>query len=91
MLVSRGRIVGVIDWGDVAQGDRATDLAAVWMLFPERDSREEVIAACRYASDDTWQRARAWALLISLAVLAAGDPALAGMAEQTLQRLLDGP
>jgi hypothetical protein len=27
-LVANGRISGVIDWGDMAPGDRATDLAA---------------------------------------------------------------
>jgi aminoglycoside phosphotransferase (APT) family kinase protein len=91
VLVTHGRIVGVIDWGDVAQGDRATDLASVWMLFPERASREEAIAACKSVTHHTWQRARGWALLLSLAILDAGDPALIGAAERTMQCLLDGP
>jgi len=91
VLVTRGRIAGVIDWGDMAQGDRATDLASVWFLFPERGRREEAIAACRSVSQHTWQRARGWALLVSLAVLAAGDPALAGLAERTMRCLLEGP
>ena len=86
-----GRIVGVIDWGDIAQGDRATDLASVWMLFPERRSREETMAACQSVSRHTWQRARGWALLLCLAILDAGDPALVGLAERTTQCLLDGP
>lgn len=91
VLVANGRIADVIDWGDVAQGDRATDLAAVWMLFPDRDSREAVIARCASVSSDTWRRARGWALLLALIILEAQDPALTGPAEQTLQRLLDGP
>jgi len=91
VLVVDGRISGVIDWGDVAQGDRATDLAAVWMLLPERDAREEVMATCKSVSPDTWRRARGWALLLSLVVLEAEDLALVRPAEQTLQRLLDGP
>lgn len=91
VLVVRGRIVGVIDWGDMAQGDRATDLASVWMLFPQRASREGAIAACRSVTRHTWQRARGWALLHSLAILDAGDPALVGLAERTMQCLLDGP
>jgi aminoglycoside phosphotransferase (APT) family kinase protein len=91
ILVEHGRITGVIDWGDVAQGDRATDLAAVWILFPERESREEVITTCKSVSSDTWQRARGWALLLSVLVLAAGDPALAALAERTMQGLLAGP
>ena len=91
VVVSKGRITGVIDWGDMAQGDRATDLAAVWMLFPDRDSREATVAACRSVSPDTWQRARGWALLLAIVVLEAGDPALAALAERTMQALLDGP
>ena len=91
VLVSHGRIAGVIDWGDVTQGDRATDLAAVWMLFPDPNSREEIIAMCKSVSSDTWQRARGWALLLSLVVLEAHDPALVGPAERTMQSLLDGP
>jgi aminoglycoside phosphotransferase (APT) family kinase protein len=91
VLVSNGRLAGVIDWGDVARGDRATDLAAVWMLFPDLECRKAVIAACTRASPDTWRRARGWALLLSLVVLEARDPALAAVAERTLQSLLDGP
>ena len=91
VLVMHGRIVGVIDWGDMAQGDRATDLASVWMLFAERRSREEAIAACGSVTEHTWQRARGWALLNCLAILHAEDPALVGLAERTLQCLLDGP
>jgi aminoglycoside phosphotransferase (APT) family kinase protein len=91
VIVANGRIAGVIDWGDLAQGDRATDLAAVWILFPGRDSRKAVIAACKAASPDTWQRARGWALLLALVVLEAGDPAHAAPARRTLQSLLDGP
>lgn len=91
VLVMHGRIVGVIDWGDMAQGDRATDLASVWMLFPERASREEAIATCRSVTQHTWQRARGWALLACLAILHAEDPALVGLAERTLQCLLEGP
>jgi aminoglycoside phosphotransferase (APT) family kinase protein len=36
ILVDRGRLSAVIDWGDVTRGDPATDLAAIWMLFPPR-------------------------------------------------------
>lgn len=91
VIVSNGRITGVIDWGDVAQGDRATDLAAVWMLFPDLQSRKAIVAACKAASPDTWQRARGWALLIALVVLEARDPVHAALAQRTMLSLLDGP
>jgi aminoglycoside phosphotransferase (APT) family kinase protein len=91
VLVTNGRIQGVIDWGDIAQGDRATDLAAVWILLSDRGARNELRARCANVSAETWCRARGWALLLSAVVLEAGDPALEAAAEQTLQRLLDGP
>jgi hypothetical protein len=33
------------DWGDMAEGDRATDLAAVWMLLPQLETRRRAMAA----------------------------------------------
>ena len=38
VLVLRGRITGIIDWGDITSGDVATDLAALWMLFDGPES-----------------------------------------------------
>lgn len=61
------------------------------MLFPDLDSRKAMVAACRSVSPDTWQRARGWALLLALVVLEAADPALAALAERTMQALLGGP
>jgi aminoglycoside phosphotransferase (APT) family kinase protein len=91
VLAARGRICGVIDWGDMARGDRATDLAATWILLPQGDTREQVLNACKSVSTDTWRRARGWALLLAVVVLDAADPALVTVAELTMQRLLDGP
>ncbi|WP_413470348.1 hypothetical protein [[Phormidium] sp. LEGE 05292] len=31
--MENGVITGIIDWGDITAGDKATDLAAIWMLF----------------------------------------------------------
>lgn len=45
ILVQDGKIVGVIDWGDITSGDVATDLASIWMLFAEKDIREKAIAS----------------------------------------------
>ena len=91
VLAASGRICGVIDWGDMARGDRATDLAATWILFSQGDTREQVLNSCRSVSTDTWRRARGWALLLAVVVLDAADPALVTVAELTLQRLVDGP
>lgn len=94
ILVSGGRITAVIDWGDIAQGDRASDLAAVWMLFPPRETRECAQAACVDVSGATWRRARGWAVLYGLMLLDAGlvdDPRMAAIAENTFKRLIEGP
>jgi aminoglycoside phosphotransferase (APT) family kinase protein len=58
VLIEKGRLTGVIDWGDLARGDRASDLASTWMLLPELASRKRAMAACHSVSDATWRRAR---------------------------------
>jgi aminoglycoside phosphotransferase (APT) family kinase protein len=91
VLAANGRISGVIDWGDMAAGDRATDLAATWMLFSQPDGREQVLQSCKSVSALTWRRARGWALLLAVVILESADPLHVTMAELTMQRLLDGP
>jgi len=91
VLVHRGRLSGVIDWGDLAQGDPATDLAAVWMVLPQRRVRERALRACRCPDAHAWVRARGWALLIALLILEAQDASLAPTAEATLRALSEGP
>ncbi|MEI7770358.1 MAG: aminoglycoside phosphotransferase family protein, partial [Chloroflexales bacterium] len=39
VLVEGDVVSGVIDWGDLTAGDRATDLAAIWMLFADPRAR----------------------------------------------------
>jgi aminoglycoside phosphotransferase (APT) family kinase protein len=91
VLVRDGRISGVIDWGDVASGDRATDLASLWLLLPQVESRAEVMQLYTDAAPATWSRARGWALLLASIVLAAGDAQLRLPAQRTLARLREGP
>ena len=73
LLVRDGRLSAVIDFGDVTAGDPATDLSVAWMLLPvsarlivRASAREEN----RSLDDDTWMRARGWALALGLAYLA---------------------
>jgi aminoglycoside phosphotransferase (APT) family kinase protein len=91
VLVHDGRISAVIDWGDLAQGDRAADLAAVWMLLPRADDRESLMSRYRPASTQTWMRARGWALLYALIVLRSEDPEHQEAGQATLDRLREGP
>jgi aminoglycoside phosphotransferase (APT) family kinase protein len=77
VLVSRGHLRAVLDWGDVTTGDAAADLAAVWWLF-DLSAHGEFWSAYPPVSPGTWHRARAWAALFGLSFLTftrPGDPA----------------
>jgi aminoglycoside phosphotransferase (APT) family kinase protein len=94
VLVRDGCIIAVIDWGDIAAGDRAADLAAIWMLLPEPEARRAAMAHCDSVSPHTWDRARGWALLFAVILLDAGcsgDARMGTIARRTLERLLTGP
>ena len=89
LLVSGGRLSAVIDFGDLAAGDPATDLSVVWMLLPP-SARSTFRAAARgefdSLDDDTWMRARGWALALGLAYLAASrdDEAMGALGRTTI-------
>lgn len=71
VLAKDGKITGIIDWGDMSSGDRATDLAAVWMLFSDRIARERAVVD--YGADaDTVLRAKGWAVLFAVMLLDTG-------------------
>jgi aminoglycoside phosphotransferase (APT) family kinase protein len=67
LLTYRGRLSGVIDFGDLTRGDPATDLAVAWMLFGKAD--RDVIRRMTATSDNTWRRSAGWALHLSLAYM----------------------
>lgn len=72
ILVNDGCIAAIIDWGDITSGDRATDLAAIWMLLEHQDARREAIYI--YGADDPalWARAKAWAVIFGVVLLDTG-------------------
>jgi aminoglycoside phosphotransferase (APT) family kinase protein len=93
VLTRAGALAAVLDWGDVAAGDPAADLAAVWMLLPDERDRRAVMAAYP-ASDVTWTRARGWAVQMAVMVGVgdlARDPRMARMGAAILERLATGP
>jgi aminoglycoside phosphotransferase (APT) family kinase protein len=93
VLCSSGRITGVVDWGDVCVGDRATDLGCVWMLFDDRAVRERCLSL--YDADAaTWARARGWVITVGLLLAGMHDPGEARhriMGERALHNVLAGP
>jgi aminoglycoside phosphotransferase (APT) family kinase protein len=82
----------VIDWGGVGIGDPAVDVMAVWKLVA-RGERERFRAALD-VDDETWLRARGWA--VSQALIALGyytletNPVLVQQATRWLAEALAG-
>jgi aminoglycoside phosphotransferase (APT) family kinase protein len=94
VLVDDGTLAGVIDWGDMASGDRATDLASVWMLFADPDARAQALSASGSITQATYLRAKGWAVLFGITLLETGlvdHPAHAAIGERTLRRVVAGP
>jgi aminoglycoside phosphotransferase (APT) family kinase protein len=91
VLVEDGALSAFIDWGDMAQGDRANDLSTIWMLLSDCREREAAMAAYA-ASDATWARARGWAVMFAVMLLDIGDDErMHAMGERTIRNLLAGP
>jgi aminoglycoside phosphotransferase (APT) family kinase protein len=94
VLVDGGKLSGIIDWGDLCRGDRATDLAAIWMLLRDIAAREAAIRSCPDVSEATWDRARGWAIFFGVLL---GDMGSAGnerhgaAGKLTLRRVVEGP
>ena len=91
LLVSDGRLSGVIDFGDLTSGDPATDLAVLWMLPQAMRWRLE---ACGSDEPEALRmRARGWALALGMAYLAhsADDAAMAALGQRTIDAALDEP
>ena len=68
LVVDRGAIAGVLDFGDVTSGDPATDLFAAWVLF-DGAARQRFLDLT--ADDEAMRRrGRGWALAMAAAYLA---------------------
>ncbi|MEP0914706.1 phosphotransferase [Leptolyngbya sp. ST-U4] len=92
VLVEAGVITGIIDWGDITAGDRAADLAAIWMLFSDVKVRQQAIAAYANASEATLERARGWAVFFDAMLLDTGlvdNPRFAAIGEKTLRLITE--
>lgn len=90
VLVRSGRLTGIIDWGDMTSGDRATDLAALWMLLPDAGARARATEAYGDPDSALWLRARGWAILFATFLLDTGlqdHPQHAAMGRLTFERL----
>lgn len=66
LLVSKGRLCAVIDFGQLAIGDPACDLVIAWTFF--KDESRKTFRKVLKLDDATWAHARGWALWKALIV-----------------------
>lgn len=69
LLVKEGQLSAVIDFGGLAVGDPACDLAITWTLF--KGESREVFRRMLPLDAETWVRGRAWTLWKAL-IIASG-------------------
>ena len=92
ILAVEGEISGIIDWGDIASGDPATDLASLWMLFDEPSMRREALSAYGMPSDETRLRAKGWVIAFGVVLLETGladNPAYRVIGERGLRSVIE--
>lgn len=94
LLTDRGKLVAVLDFGDLTAGDPATDLAVAWMLFPPAERVmfwQTYAAAADHPVDAALQlRAHGWALNLGTVFVARSDdnPVMAAIGAKTIRAVL---
>jgi aminoglycoside phosphotransferase (APT) family kinase protein len=89
LLVAGGRLSAVIDFGGVGAGDPAADVIAAWSVFGA-DGRETFRRALE-VDDDTWHRARGYALHQAALIIpyyAETNPGFVALAKRTVDEVL---
>jgi aminoglycoside phosphotransferase (APT) family kinase protein len=88
VLVSGGRLTGVLDVGQLEPADPALDLIAAWHLL-EAVPRQ-VLRTDLGCDDLEWERGKAWAFEQALGLVwyyAETNPAMSQMGRRTLERV----
>lgn len=89
VLVSRGRLAGVLDVGGLGPADPALDLVGAWHLLdagPRRALRAEL-----RCDDLEWERGKAWAFVQAMGAVwyyVDSNPTMSRMGRRTLDRIL---
>jgi len=89
VLVSGGRLAGVIDVGGLGPADPALDLVGAWHLLADEPRR--VLRADLGCDDLEWERGRAWAFEQAMGATwyyVESNPAMSRMGRRTLDRIL---
>jgi aminoglycoside phosphotransferase (APT) family kinase protein len=89
VLVSGGRLAGILDVGGLGPADPALDLVAAWHLLEARPRR---VFRRILASDDLqWERGKAWAFEQAMGATwyyLESNPAMSRMGQRTLHRII---
>jgi aminoglycoside phosphotransferase (APT) family kinase protein len=88
VLVSGGRLAGILDVGDMGPADPALDLVAAWHLL-ENGPRQALRDDLR-CDDLEWERGKAWAFQQAMGLVwyyADTNPVMSQMGRRTLDRI----
>ena len=89
LLVQGGRLCAVIDFGEVGIGDPAADVVPAWSVFNK--TGRETFRRALDVDDDTWSRARGYALHQALMIIPyypKTNPEFVTMAKRTVEEML---
>jgi len=89
LLVDRGQLCAVIDFGGVGVGDPAADVIAAWSVFGRRG--RATFRRALDVDDATWNRARGYALHQALLIIpyyAETNPVFVALAKRTVEQVL---
>ncbi|GGQ54345.1 aminoglycoside phosphotransferase family protein [Streptomyces asoensis] len=89
VLVSAGRLTGVLDVGGFGPADPALDLVSAWHLL-EAGPRQ-VLRARLGSGDLEWERGKAWAFVQAMGLVwyyVLSNPAMSRMGRRSLDRIL---
>ena len=89
LLVSQGRLAGVLDVGGLGPADPALDLVVGWHLLDP--GPRQVFRAALAVDDREWQRGRAWALQQAMGLVwyyRVSNPVMARTGATTVRRVL---
>jgi aminoglycoside phosphotransferase (APT) family kinase protein len=89
VLVSNGRLSGVLDVGGLGPADPALDLVGAWHLLETKP--RQVLRECLASDDLEWQRGKAWAFEQAMGVVwyyVDSNPVMSQMGRRTLGRIM---
>ena len=90
VLVSGGRLAGVLDVGGFGPADPALDLVSAWHLLDAGPRR--TLRAALGCTDLEWERGRAWAFQQSMGAVwyyVESNPVMSRMGRRTLARIME--